>query len=38
MLLRYYRAPDIRMYEDVMTARWHWPTGGGTGSEYESSQ
>ncbi|CAM9100595.1 unnamed protein product [Pylaiella littoralis] len=27
VLLRYYRAPDIRMYEDVMTARWHWPTG-----------
>eukprot|EP00752_Nemacystus_decipiens_P004509 g4117.t1 len=33
VLLRYYRAPDIRMYEDVMTARWHWPTGAGSGSE-----
>ncbi|CAM9400180.1 unnamed protein product [Scytosiphon promiscuus] len=28
VLLRYYRAPDIRMYEDTMTARWHWPTSG----------
>eukprot|EP00904_Undaria_pinnatifida_P014126 jgi/Undpi1/9844/HiC_scaffold_28.g12298.m1 len=25
LLLRYYRAPDIRLAGDVMTARWHWP-------------
>ncbi|CAM9181766.1 unnamed protein product [Ectocarpus sp. 12 AP-2014] len=38
VLLRYCRAPDMRMYEDVMTARWHWPTGGGeSGSELKSS-
>lgn len=37
VLLRYYRAPDIQIYEDVKTARWHWPTGAGSGSEFESS-
>lgn len=37
VLLRYYRAPDIRMYEDAMTARWHWPSGAGSGCEVESS-
>ncbi|CAM9421925.1 unnamed protein product [Hapterophycus canaliculatus] len=31
VLLRYYRSPDIRMYEDTMTARWHWPTSGDGG-------
>ena len=36
VLLRYCRAPDIRMYEDVMTARWHWPQGG-SGANFESS-
>lgn len=31
VLLRYYRAPDTRMYDDTMTARWHWPTSGDGG-------
>eukprot|EP00903_Cladosiphon_okamuranus_P009821 g9334.t1 len=37
VLLRYYRAPDIRMYEGVKTARWHWPSGANSsGSGFES--